>query len=745
MDRRITQLAQAANLTLQDILVLVQPGNTTQSPQGSTMRANLLQLIGLIKQNLNPAVENSYLTISQMLADQDNQNSGQIQYVGDASADPTVTSGYAYYEYLGGLNASLSDYRKLSKQEGEGISDFLPTGGYEGNAQDIINRMLPEVPSDNKIYGIKNGEWVEISTVPQIIHVTNVTVSPSTYSLVYNQTVLAIANVSPANATDKTGVWTSSNTSVCTVSSNGLITAVGAGNAIITFTANDGGFHSDCSIIASVNKHYVRPTGQVYGNGTGVSYENAWSGLNNIEWNKIGVENTLSVCGNYSETFAIQNDHVIIELKDIAESAYFDMTGKNTGISITGKTGVIVNNPRVDNAIVQNFIITDSTVIINDGDCNNSGNQSFQTMGNSHVTYNNIKSHGNGDESISIHGNGTLILNGTIDFQNNVQAGINYVDTSKLVINGNVIFANNLEADIMLSGSNTDKSLMSLTINNQGKLDNFGRIVVDGNPYATINLNGGTYDLVEFQKTTLNANKCIINSLVRAGNTDNIINIEDSLVSSFSALGSVSIIGDYNFINSRINTGPIALKYYGSIIAKRSLFYNNSAGMLIDAVTGDFDFQYCLFINPVANQSSITVRSGVNSIKINNITIDGKGVARGVLSEIDAIINNTIIVNTKNSALNGSGATITANNCLLDGNAVDVLGNVIHNSQVFGDPLFSDVANLDYSLSSGSPAIDSGMTTVDAIGILSANWNASLPIISEKTQIAPFDLGAVIT
>lgn len=67
-------------------------------------------------------VENEYydtpLGITEMQADQGNQTSGFLQYVDDASEDPTVSSGSWYYEYLGTTTGVLTtDYRKLPAEE----------------------------------------------------------------------------------------------------------------------------------------------------------------------------------------------------------------------------------------------------------------------------------------------------------------------------------------------------------------------------------------------------------------------------------------------------------------------------------------------------------------------------------------------------------------------------------------------------------------------------------------------------
>lgn len=87
---------------------------------GQKINANFLYLLSIL--NNSSAVENSYdvppnNTIATMLADQGNQTTGNFQYVGDASADPSVTTGFAYYEYLGTTVGSLVDYRKLTEQE----------------------------------------------------------------------------------------------------------------------------------------------------------------------------------------------------------------------------------------------------------------------------------------------------------------------------------------------------------------------------------------------------------------------------------------------------------------------------------------------------------------------------------------------------------------------------------------------------------------------------------------------------
>ena len=59
----------------------------------------------------------TYDTIALMIAEQADQQPSSSIIVNDASADPTVDSGGANYEYLGTTNGDLTDYRKLSEEE----------------------------------------------------------------------------------------------------------------------------------------------------------------------------------------------------------------------------------------------------------------------------------------------------------------------------------------------------------------------------------------------------------------------------------------------------------------------------------------------------------------------------------------------------------------------------------------------------------------------------------------------------
>ena len=78
--------------------------------------------------------------------------------------------------------------------------------------------------------------------------VTSVTLDQTSASLKVGETVSLTATVKPDDATDKSATWSSSNTSVATVSSTGVVTAKSAGSAIITVTTKDGSKTATCSV-----------------------------------------------------------------------------------------------------------------------------------------------------------------------------------------------------------------------------------------------------------------------------------------------------------------------------------------------------------------------------------------------------------------------------------------------------------------------------------------------------------------
>ncbi len=82
----------------------------------------------------------------------------------------------------------------------------------------------------------------------QEVHVTGVSVSPATLSLVEGASDQLRATVTPSDAANKSVSWTSSATAIATVDNTGKVTAVSAGTATITVKTADGGKTATCAV-----------------------------------------------------------------------------------------------------------------------------------------------------------------------------------------------------------------------------------------------------------------------------------------------------------------------------------------------------------------------------------------------------------------------------------------------------------------------------------------------------------------
>ena len=81
------------------------------------------------------------------------------------------------------------------------------------------------------------------------VAVTGVSLNKSELSLkVGGGTQTLVATVTPADATDPSVSWESSNTGVATVTSGGVVTPVAAGNALILVKTTDGGKFAVCAV-----------------------------------------------------------------------------------------------------------------------------------------------------------------------------------------------------------------------------------------------------------------------------------------------------------------------------------------------------------------------------------------------------------------------------------------------------------------------------------------------------------------
>lgn len=80
------------------------------------------------------------------------------------------------------------------------------------------------------------------------VYVQSVSLDKTTLTLLEGRSATLTATVAPSMAADKSVSWTSSDPTVATVSSEGVVNGVSAGTSIITVTTVDGGFAASCML-----------------------------------------------------------------------------------------------------------------------------------------------------------------------------------------------------------------------------------------------------------------------------------------------------------------------------------------------------------------------------------------------------------------------------------------------------------------------------------------------------------------
>ena len=84
------------------------------------------------------------------------------------------------------------------------------------------------------------------------IAVTGVALDRVKVTMTEGETTTLVPTVTPADATDKSVCWSSSNQAVATVTDGGVVRALHAGTTVITATTNDGGITATCTVIVDI-------------------------------------------------------------------------------------------------------------------------------------------------------------------------------------------------------------------------------------------------------------------------------------------------------------------------------------------------------------------------------------------------------------------------------------------------------------------------------------------------------------
>lgn len=130
----------------------------------------------------------------------------------------------------------------------EKVAEGLPAKSFNDSGLTPTTTYKYKVEAVN---GDKSAMSDEITVTTLPIVVTGVTLDKATADVPVGGTVKLTPTVTPANATDKSGSWSSSDTTVATVS-GGTVTvkaeATVGGTSDVTFTTKDGSKVATCKI-----------------------------------------------------------------------------------------------------------------------------------------------------------------------------------------------------------------------------------------------------------------------------------------------------------------------------------------------------------------------------------------------------------------------------------------------------------------------------------------------------------------
>ena len=173
-----------------------------------------------------------------------------------------------------------------------------------------------------------NLNWFKI--YPQDVKVTDVSL-PSTLTLGVESVDTLTATVSPQVATNSLVTWASSDTSVATVDSDGVVTAMGVGSTIITVTTVDGNKTATCNVTVSVN---VTSIGDNVNNNNDISiYPNPVGEVLNIENAEGAIFELYSISGELVMKETVMTNMQTFDLSQLNSGAYLARINKNDSIT----------------------------------------------------------------------------------------------------------------------------------------------------------------------------------------------------------------------------------------------------------------------------------------------------------------------------------------------------------------------------------------------------------------------------
>lgn len=157
------------------------------------------------------------------------------------------------------------------------IATIDNTGLLTGKAVGTVSVTATSVADPTK----SSGATIYVTNDP--IPLQSISFSEPTKTLDIGSTLTLSVNYSPSNASNKTVTWSSSNQTVATISTSGLVTAKAEGTSVITAISEEGGYQANLTLTVKKVTQLVSVNGLFYntaGNNEGITNFTA-TNLNN--------------------------------------------------------------------------------------------------------------------------------------------------------------------------------------------------------------------------------------------------------------------------------------------------------------------------------------------------------------------------------------------------------------------------------------------------------------------------------
>lgn len=216
-----------------------------------------------------------------------------------------------------------------------------------GPTTDLTNRRAPIACS---IGTAGSGLSCPVTNVA----VTGITVNPSSSSVITNGTRQLSVSLTPTNATNTNVTWTTSNATIATVNSSGLVKGLSAGSCTITAKSQDGNFTSSSAITVTnvvAGNFKIMPLGDSKVEGGGTSGHQSWRGY--LRAKLIANGNTIDYVGPRSNSASgdgtpDDNDHAGFGGYSIGPDTQTFCTGcETTGVFENIQNYFVAQNPDI--------------------------------------------------------------------------------------------------------------------------------------------------------------------------------------------------------------------------------------------------------------------------------------------------------------------------------------------------------------------------------------------------------------